>query len=57
MAHLVPDECVDTGPVIAFERLSIGKGESLNAFEARMHEMEHRLVVRTASILVQGLAN
>lgn len=51
MTHFVPDESVDTGPVIDFERVTIGKSETLDAFEARMHEAEHVLVVRTARTL------
>ncbi|HWR12583.1 MAG TPA: phosphoribosylglycinamide formyltransferase [Rectinemataceae bacterium] len=51
MTHFVPDERVDAGPVIAFERVAIGGTESLDAFEKRMHKTEHLLVVRTAAML------
>jgi len=52
MTHFVPDECVDAGPVIASERVVPDRGETFEAFEARMHEIEHGLVIRTAGILV-----
>ncbi len=51
MTHFVPDEGVDSGPVIEFERVPMRKDESLDAFESRMHSVEHALVVRTAARL------
>lgn len=48
MIHQVPDEGVDTGPVLESERLDFIPGESLEGFEIRMHELEHRLVLRAA---------
>jgi phosphoribosylglycinamide formyltransferase-1 len=45
MVHLVPDEGVDSGPVLAVEEIFFQPGESLEAFEARVHEVEHRLLV------------
>jgi formyltetrahydrofolate-dependent phosphoribosylglycinamide formyltransferase len=45
MVHLVPDEGVDNGPVLATEEIYFHEGESLEAFEARVHEVEHRLLV------------
>ncbi len=45
MVHWVPDEGVDSGPVIAFEELLFEKGETFAGFEARMHSLEHRLLV------------
>jgi phosphoribosylglycinamide formyltransferase-1 len=40
--HLV-DEGMDTGPVIAQEGFEAGEGDTLEAIEARVHEIEHRL--------------
>jgi len=51
MIHLVPDEGVDTGPVLESERLDFIPGERLEGFETRMHELEHRLVLRAAKRL------
>ena len=56
MTHFVPDEGVDSGPVIDFERVTMRKDESLDAFEAQMHSFEHALVVRTAARLVSATA-
>ncbi len=49
--HLVPDEGVDTGPVLESESLSFAPGEGLEEFEAKMHRLEHRLVLRAAARL------
>jgi formyltetrahydrofolate-dependent phosphoribosylglycinamide formyltransferase len=45
MIHLVPDEGVDDGPVLATRRVDILPAESLDAFGARMHATEHELLV------------
>ncbi|MDP2791233.1 MAG: phosphoribosylglycinamide formyltransferase [Rectinemataceae bacterium] len=52
MIHFVPDEGVDSGPVIDFETVAMRKDESLDVFEARMHAVEQALVVRAAARLV-----
>jgi folate-dependent phosphoribosylglycinamide formyltransferase PurN len=46
-ANHVPDEGVDSGTVLAVEEIFFQPGESLEAFEARVHEVEHRLLVET----------
>lgn len=46
MVHLVPDAGVDTGPVLASVQVAMQKSESLTDFAARMHDAEHRLLVR-----------
>lgn len=51
MVHFVPDEGVDTGPVIAAERVDIRADDDLAALEARVHEAERRLVVGTLGTL------
>jgi phosphoribosylglycinamide formyltransferase-1 len=53
MTHFVPDEGVDSGPVILSERVAIGADETLESLEARMHETEHALVVKTARLLAE----
>lgn len=45
MVHFVPDEGVDTGPVIASEEVPFIDGDTLAAFEARVHAVEHRLLI------------
>lgn len=47
MVHLVPDEGVDNGPVLASEEIFFQRGETLADFEARVHALEHRLLVET----------
>lgn len=51
MTHFVPDERVDAGPVILSEKVRIAANETLADFEIRMHDTEHELVVKTASML------
>lgn len=47
MVHLVPDEGVDDGPVLATQEIPFQPGEPLEQFEARVHAVEHRLLVET----------
>lgn len=47
MVHLVPDEGVDVGPVLASEAVPILDDDTLSSFAARMHEVERRLLVAT----------
>ena len=46
MVHLVPDEGVDDGPVIAQVEIPIYRVDTLEELEARVHEVEHRLLVQ-----------
>lgn len=54
MVHWVPDEGVDVGPVIATVEVPFVAGDSLESFEARMHEAEHRLIVRATALVLGG---
>jgi phosphoribosylglycinamide formyltransferase-1 len=47
MVHLVPDEGVDCGPVLGLEEVVIRKDDTAETLEARIHEVEHRLLVDT----------
>ena len=47
MVHLVPDEGVDNGPVLATEIVPINKDDTLETLEIRVHETEHKLLVKT----------
>lgn len=47
MVHLVPDEGVDSGPVLATEIVPIYPNDTLKSLEARVHQTEHYLLVRT----------
>ena len=54
MVHLVPDEGVDDGPVLATQEISFQAGESLEQFEARVHNVEHTLLVETLKKVISG---
>lgn len=47
MVHLVPDEGVDDGPVLASEPVEIRLDDSVQSLSARIHTVEHRLLVTT----------
>lgn len=47
MIHLVPDEGVDDGPLLAKQEIKFIQNESLEDFEIRVHQVEHELLVNT----------
>jgi phosphoribosylglycinamide formyltransferase 1 len=47
MVHLVPDEGVDDGPVLATAEVPILADDTLETLGARVHATEHRLLVDT----------
>jgi phosphoribosylglycinamide formyltransferase 1 len=47
MVHLVPDEGVDNGPLLATEIVSIHPEDTLESLERRVHQTEHYLLVKT----------
>ena len=51
MLHLVPDEGVDSGPVLAQEDVPLYPDDSLESLEMRLHTVEHRLIVTTLKTL------
>ena len=51
MVHLVPDEGVDDGPVLATETIDMTEFATLGDFEAHVHGVEHRLLVDAVSNL------
>lgn len=54
MVHLVPDEGVDDGPVLATQEIFFQNGESVEQFEARVHTVEHKLLVATIKIQIEN---
>ncbi len=57
MVHLVPDEGVDNGPVLATEIVPIHKDDTLEFLETRIHQTEHQLLVNTLkSIISQNIS-
>ena len=51
MVHLVPDEGVDEGPVLATATVPILPADTLDDLEQRMHVTEHQLLVDTLHTL------
>lgn len=54
MVHLVPDEQVDRGPVIASADVPIYKSDTLEMLVNRMHQTEHRVLVNALQRLIEG---
>jgi phosphoribosylglycinamide formyltransferase 1 len=52
MVHLVPDEGVDNGPILATEIVPICKDDTLETLETRIHQIEHRILVQTIKDLL-----
>jgi phosphoribosylglycinamide formyltransferase-1 len=53
MVHLVPDEGVDNGPVLATEIVPILPDDTLESLETRVHQAEHRLLVETLKQVIK----
>ncbi|MCG2786254.1 MAG: phosphoribosylglycinamide formyltransferase [Anaerolineae bacterium] len=53
MVHLVPDEGVDNGPVLATEIIPILPDDTLESLETRVHQAEHRLLVETLKQVIR----
>ena len=56
MIHWVPDEGVDVGPVVIDEVVPMQAGEILDAFERRMHDTEHRLIVAGTALALKEIS-
>ena len=54
MVHLVPDEGIDDGPVLATAEVPIRPGDDRDGLEARIHAVEHELLVATLARLATG---
>ena len=52
MVHLVPNEGVDDGPVLATEMVPILHNDTLESLEARVHKTEHELLVKTLKEII-----
>ncbi len=50
-SYLVPDEGVDSGPVLAQEDVPLYSDDTLESLETRLHNVEHRLMVTTLKTL------
>lgn len=56
MVHLVPDEGVDDGPAVAQRTVPIRPDDTRETLEARIHEVEHRLLVEAIARLLEPVA-
>lgn len=54
MVHLVPDEQVDRGPVLATEDVPIYATDTLDSLTNRMHQIEHRVLLSALARLIEG---
>lgn len=54
MVHLVPDEEVDAGPVVAWRPVPFRPDDTLDTYEARVHDVEHALLVEAVAIVLAG---
>ena len=50
----VVDDGVDTGPVVLQEAIEVRDDDDWDALEARVHEVEHRLLPEATAALVEG---
>ena len=55
MVHLVPDEGVDNGPILGQQEIYFQPDESLEQFEARVHEVEHKMLVSTLKNVLEEI--
>lgn len=54
MVHLVPDEKVDKGPVVATADVQIYSSDTLEMLTNRLHRTEHRILVQALNRLIEG---
>jgi formyltetrahydrofolate-dependent phosphoribosylglycinamide formyltransferase len=54
MVHLVPDEGVDSGPVIASEEVPIYPHDTADSLAQRIHLTEHTLLIQALRRLIEG---
>jgi phosphoribosylglycinamide formyltransferase-1 len=48
------DEGMDTGPVVLQEAIEVGDDDDWDSLEARVHEVEHRLLPMATAALIEG---
>ncbi|MBX3013383.1 MAG: phosphoribosylglycinamide formyltransferase [Caldilineaceae bacterium] len=54
MVHLVPDEGVDSGPVLVTREVLIYPRDTLEQLEKRVHQAEHQALVEALQRLIEG---
>jgi phosphoribosylglycinamide formyltransferase 1 len=55
MVHLVPDENIDSGPVLNQQEVKILPEDTLETLEERIHGVEHQLLVDTLAQVIRKL--
>jgi phosphoribosylglycinamide formyltransferase 1 len=55
MVHLVPDEGVDNGPVLAHTTVPIEASDTLETLSDRLHSAEHELLIATLAMLTKDV--
>jgi phosphoribosylglycinamide formyltransferase 1 len=55
MIHLVPDEGVDDGPVLAHTAVTIDASDTLESLSQRIHQAEHELIISTLAMLTKDV--
>jgi phosphoribosylglycinamide formyltransferase-1 len=48
------DEGMDTGPVVLQEAIEVDDDDDWDSLEARVHEVEHRLLPAATAALIEG---
>jgi phosphoribosylglycinamide formyltransferase-1 len=48
------DDGVDTGPIVSQEAIEVRDDDDWDSLEARVHEVEHRLLPEATAALVEG---
>lgn len=51
--HFVPDEGVDTGPIILQEPIKIEESDTLESLEAKIHIVEHQILPHTIQLFAE----
>ncbi len=54
MVHLVPDEQVDSGPILATQEVLIYPSDTLENLEKRIHQAEHQILLAAIYRLIEG---
>ena len=49
----MPDEGIDTGPIILQEPVKIDENETLETLEAKIHSVEHQILSKTIQLFAQ----
>lgn len=52
IVHLVPDEGIDSGPVLAQKNVPIYANDTIETLSERMHNIEHELLIETLKNLI-----